>query len=413
MDLQVIGESFNKNVTIEQLVAELPKIVLQMAYDGYPAQTVTLAWFDLDPKYNVLMQSFTELNNYIGYTKGPALPAEVASPVLVEANFDALLGPNLVCQEIKGKNKVLNRGVENLTTTYAQFAQLSLDFLDYDETMLIEICYRARYYFLVGFLNDALQISQKINERRLAQGLESSDHNPLFDFVFSNQFVLNCFSVQLPSQKKLDVSQASKDFVRLLSNPALIYLITLDVLDIEELFHEVTWVDKGYRKFYDKNLNQIIKNEKVIEAFLEHWDKTGTLPHAPDSGSFLELLTSSTAEKLFDIPLIKRLFFYGAMDFKDLLAIKSEQLLRLESLKLLENVEIMPVEQMRYYWATCTTISSPVSVADVDDSSLGQSSVYQSLLNLNLFSDSHHLQSDTCQSDLKNTVEEMSYAIKK
>ena len=257
--------------------------------------------------------------------------------------------------------KPYNNGIENLTLEYAQQATCLLENNIYTEAELIELCYRERYPGMADLLHSAQEVCNWLNRHR-GQNATKLDYSALIGFIFSNQYLLNCFAIGTPESPS---ERNQKDFAIFLAHRTIIHLILSDRIKIEDLYYTITHNDsiRNTRVVNISILKTCEKNRALLGLLLQKVQDNPSL--ATNSAIIVELLCSSTAGKLLEIEQVRNLLFSGRISHTLLVSIKPAQLAELDKNPL--PAEISDQELVDKLEAMLTVIS-PSSVTQTSAS---------------------------------------------
>lgn len=346
--LRLLKLTFEQAVSMSELLTS--SLLAHLAGKGYLPRTAALPWFDLEPKYNVYTQSFSVLTEkYPQFLrkKHAILCDDMAIPVLESAKFDELVGPHIVCEiDKRGTDKAMNKGIEFLTKALSSVALDNIS--SYSEDQLIDLCYGERYPLVARYLKSVLEKKAELTAQEPSNTNIAFNTTKLFSFIFSNQFMLNCFGVT-----------SVTPFVSFIQKPSIIELELLSFMDIEALFYNVTFVRTDARTFNQKMLTVMMNNHAICLDILEKKSRDST--YTIESIHMIELLLNPHSAPLFLIERVKQLYLSGMIQHEHL------RLIKLHQVKPIQEVGLSLAEDATLL-ALFTPQESPASVACFSES---------------------------------------------
>lgn len=252
-----LGIAAALSYSLDSFLPHAEKIVHELRLAGHFPKSTSLPWFSLPPRYNVYPQRMIEITNYVEQASEHGLCADA---------FDDAVTKNLVFFREGGR--IQNRGIDRFAAEQCLWAIDTLSDETFDETTLIEICYKHRYPVAVDILTAFL-------EQNLVKYM--------IDFVFSNQFVLNmmALTVFVDSEKAYNETKAQKDFIFMLLRPSIMNLIGLKFLDPMGLLSQVSYIQHGVRRMNLKLMQQLKVNLEKIDTFYDNYQQDGMFTLTP------------------------------------------------------------------------------------------------------------------------------------
>lgn len=291
---------------------------------------VQLPWFELDPIYNMNIQSFNQLSSYIDFVKQrEQTPPEEESITLRAAEFDHRLSGRF--QQLLNKKRqpiIINNNIESLAMDYACASFSYVESRSVGEAELIEICYREKYPFVANILREALEVSLLIDGRNETTPLSGTgDPRPylskhgLFDCIFSNQPFLDFLSTERMSAKKTKGQKKQNAYellYLLLMNRPFLALIQQGYIDPPLFFKSITdTTDNKVCKLLEKKVELLHKHVKFglfgqINRLLREHPEFNT-----SSEGILDLLFVKNIGVFFELESMTNLYFSGRFSNSD------------------------------------------------------------------------------------------------
>ncbi|MGQ3888525.1 hypothetical protein ACQUW5_05775 [Legionella sp. CNM-1927-20] len=289
----------------------ISNFLLNIAKNNTRSDHVLINWNKLPPDYLLLSQSVSMLWKYIDTVKvneqtSDALP----SKVLAQAFFDRKLSIGLYADRHE-QGKIRNR---NIKLTASKMAGEAVIILEQNrgefssESVLINICYRARYPLVHKVLMEALTISNEYSQMLDNSVNADSKPHPLFELTFFYAGVVeNCLK--------------NKNFASILNNRSVLIALQLNWINLTELFNTLTQLNKE-RKVNQENCNIIFNNlngfTKIIERLL--------IDHANPCKGLLKLLISPRMKAFFKDESLSDLFKKGLISVESIELIQPYQI---------------------------------------------------------------------------------------
>lgn len=254
---------------------------------------IQLPWFELSPLYNLYMQSFSGLINYVDYRKNKQTSAlQDDCEELKAVNFDTRLSTHLECN---GDKKIQNRGIEKLTAQFRDLVNQALN--SYTDAELINIFYAGRYPLVFNMLKRALELELRSNEIYL-----------IAEFIFSNQpffDILQSNNMNITTLKKKTTPEL---FVLIFHNRTVLKLIGTKELCPYWLFQSLTISDGKKIKLNVSEIKLAYNNLGLLEERVDRSDELSQYAFSPQQLLFLKNTRSYAS------PVVKELYFLGHID---------------------------------------------------------------------------------------------------
>ncbi|WP_131782899.1 hypothetical protein [Legionella gresilensis] len=272
---------------------------------------ILINWHLLPPDYLLLSQSVSMLWKYIDAVKlreqiNDALPSKVLTQAFFDKNLSIGLYPDRHEQ-----GKIRNRNIKLLANKMAGEAVVLLEQEKeefYNESVLTNICYKARYPLLHKVLMAALTISYEYTQILDNSANTNFEPHPLFELTFSYASVI---------EKCLK----NKSFASILNNRSVLIALQLNWINPSDLLNTLTELSNE-RKVNRENCNFIFNNlngfAKIIERLLSD---NKTLDK-----DLLKLLLSPRTKAFFEKESLADLFMKGLIAIESIEHIHPHQI---------------------------------------------------------------------------------------
>ena len=347
------------NLTLDVLELYRSKIVYQFMQKENLLKPIKTPWFDLDPEYNVCTQSYTQINNYkkyisekIGGKKSFNQTLSVFEHLIEQnSSYSAL---NNASEQTKKQNKSINAFAKECINAIKNYFASDT----YNETKLIDICYAKRYCNIVELLNQEQQIRDAFKNMFPTLSTDKS----LVDLIFSNQFILNCFT-EKTLQNNNDKSVKSIMYFRdILSDSKIIILIQAGYVCSEHLLSKITSCKKNERLIDYNEVKNFSKKDWLLTWAITNLNFLNQL----NPNDIIELLFSTISPELLKNTTVKNLYFSNQLTIRQLLAVKEPALEQLSQL----NNNSIDTNKLKTQVITIikgTSANSPTSISSIED----------------------------------------------
>lgn len=274
----------------------LPDLLDNIVGDTTHKTHTLFSWHELPPNYLSTSQSVSMLFKYVDHLKSKTtLPEEHSLPILEDSHFTSFLPASLYPDFALG-NKVRNKAIKTLAAQMAGDLVVALEHNDeFDERVLIDLCYQQSYPAVHSILRKALEISKRFPVTDDKGQLQS---HPLFELAFS-------FAVPM------EFCFANKNFKDTFEDDTVLELIQKGLLNARDLFEAMVSrpreidVNKTVCNAVKANLHAI----KIVVSCL------GTHPEA-NAQNIGALLISKNGSTFFKNPILIALFKKGLLDIE-------------------------------------------------------------------------------------------------
>ena len=279
----------------DQLLDLLDSTVEEQQILAQESDEIQLNWNKLPPEYVFYSQSVSMLFKYIDAVKDKEnLSQDEPSSVLVKAKFAKKLSATLFPINSSDSiidQKLRNKAIKYLAAKYAGEVVIELEKVPvvYDETRLIDICYKDKYPRVYQMLSLAIDIQNAFPQM---DGQEVLAH-PLFELAFYHADVL-------------ELCLKNKSFNKIFNDGSILILMQKGLLDPYRLFAKLALPNKEIELIAGQ-CKLIAFNLEALVTIIKSLDKGNLI----DEDELMSLLTSPKTKNFFQNSLLTDLFCKG------------------------------------------------------------------------------------------------------